>query len=86
MEQLMKPQLTFLIAGSLLSFTAFAGQWNCVDQTGGHTSLVADAVVDDSPIASAPVPAAPTAPDATEGKILLAGDAPCNPKVKVCED
>lgn len=82
----MKIRPCFLLAGSLLSLTTYAGDWNCNQGHGGYASLPVEAAPVESPIATAPVPAAPTSPDLTEGKILLAGDAPCNPKVTVCED
>lgn len=82
----MKIRLCFLVAGSLLSLTAYAGDWNCKERHDGYASLPVEAAPVESPIASAPVPAAPTSPELTQGKILLAGDAPCNPKVTVCED
>ncbi len=82
----MKIQLCFLVAGSLFSLSALAGEWNCKEGHDGYASLLVETVPVEPPIASAPVPEAPTSSDVTEGKILLAGDAPCNPKVTVCED
>ena len=79
-------RLILVVAALLFSVTTFAGQYSCTERKGGYASQSVDAVADETPIASAPVPSEPTAPGATEGKILLAGDAPCNPKVTVCED
>lgn len=82
----MKYPLIPLLAGFLLSSGAIAGDWNCGNGHEGYAGLSVETAPIELPVAVAAVPEAPTAPELTEGKILLAGDAPCNPKVTVCED